>query len=538
MAAMTEHPNTQPNTKPNAERSAEHFQTPWVFGPNTSPNGKPNTRTLARVSEHLAEHLNEHSGEHPNAEHPNTRTGRCSANRTPEHPDPNTRTPTRTPEHPDPNTRTLARTLTCSAEHPDPNTRTPEHRAPNTQPNTSSESRVRWLRRARTLMLTGVVALPPAVNAQNIVEWAQSPNGLNLSYTWAWLVFAGLDLTALVCVLETLIQAERGRKAGAFALLVWAFAAASAYAGYRHGTQPSAGRDIKWFFPFLSIAGPAILHLILKRSRLDKQVNEGKRLTYAPASAYGWKRWVPLVGALGETFCAWRVGHLEGITRPAVAIERYRELRPNTGRLGLRVLRSLRIETEHHQMRNRTPEHPEPNTYPNTYPNTRTLEAEHRTPEQSNTRTPEHLNEHSGEHLPEHPNTLTRTPEHLIFLPNTLTRTPEHLPEHPNTQANVKANTRTLDLSTERLPEHPDPNTRTPEHPETVRSNTQPNTQPNTRTVSNDVDANVQRIKIEWPDWAEETPGARKIAKCLGVSPSTGLSYRNRLIAELNANRK
>lgn len=219
--------------------------------------------------------------------------------------------------------------------------RSPEH--PNAE---AANTAGRWLGRARTFALAAVVALPPVLNAQNIVGWAKSTDGLGLPVGWAWLAFAGLDLIAAVCVIETLIQAALGRKAGPFALLVWAFAFASAYAGYRHGTQPGVGRDVKWFFPFLAIAGPALLHLILKRSRLDKQADAGRRITHAPAGAYGWTRWIPGVGAFGETYCAWRVGRLEGIVRPAEAIARYRTLRPNAGRGGLFVLRAMRVEAE------------------------------------------------------------------------------------------------------------------------------------------------------------------------------------------------
>lgn len=233
--------------------------------------------------------------------------------------------------------------------------RTGEH--PNTErANTDANAgeantRTRWLGRARTAFLTAVVALPPVLNAQNIVSWAHSPNGLGLGHPWDWTSFAGLDLIAAVCVIETLIQTERGKRAGAFAFLVWAFAAASAYAGYRHGTQPHVGRDVKWFFPFLALAGPVLLHLVLKQRRLDKQVGDGRRITHAPASAYGWGRWVPCVGAFTETYCAWRVGRLEGVVRPADAVARYRDLRPNAGRFGLRVLHAMRVEVEQSRAR-------------------------------------------------------------------------------------------------------------------------------------------------------------------------------------------
>lgn len=232
-----------------------------------------------------------------------------------------------------------------------PNTRTehPGTARPNTEHRTGAEQDRRaaiahHLARARTVVLTGVVLLPPALNAQNIVEWANSPNGLGLSWTWAWVAFTGLDAVAAVCVFETLIQTQKGRRAGAFAALVWLFAGASAWAGYRHGTQPGVGRDVKWFFPLMAVAGPLLLHLVLTRTRKDAQVDEGKRLEHTPASAFGWQRWVPGVGAFAETYCAWRVGRLEGVIKPADTIARYRALRPDAGRGGLRVLHALRVD--------------------------------------------------------------------------------------------------------------------------------------------------------------------------------------------------
>lgn len=336
----------------------------------------------------------------------------------------------------------------------DPNTPPTDRRGaehPNTGQATDSRG-VRFLRRARTIALTAVVALPPVLNADNIVGWANSPNGLGLPIGWAWIAFGGLDLIACVCVFETLIQSQGGRRAGAFAALVWLFAGASAYAGYRHGTQPGVGRDVKWFFPFMAVAGPLLLHLILKRNRLDKQLDAGRRLTHAPAGAYGWARWIPGVGALGETYSAWRLGRLEGIVQPATAIARYRALRPDAGRGGVRVLRALRLEAD------------------------RQREIAASAVERPNTTT-------------EHP----ATPPKPIAAPPTVRSVPITLVRPNGTpKASVSANT----------------------------------------SPSGDVNANLKRIKRAFGDWRTNTPSARKIAGVLGVATSTGLAYRNRLIAE------
>ncbi|MBN1172672.1 MAG: hypothetical protein JXA67_10910, partial [Micromonosporaceae bacterium] len=162
-----------------------------------------------------------------------------------------------------------------------------------------------------------------------------------LDVFWSYLVFFALDAAAGVCVLMTLILAARGDRAGAFGPLVWVFAFASAFAGYRHGTGDGAPRDAWWFFPLMSVLGPVLLHLVLGHVRRDAQLGSRRRLAFASASAYRLGRWIPGVGAFAETFCAWRVGRLEGITTPVEAIDRYRQLCPDGQ---WRVLRAMRRE--------------------------------------------------------------------------------------------------------------------------------------------------------------------------------------------------
>lgn len=50
---------------------------------------------------------------------------------------------------------------------------------------------------------------------------------------------------------------------------------------------------------------------------------------------------------------------------------------------------------------------------------------------------------------------------------------------------------------------------------------------------SSDVAGTLLKIKRAHPNWANTMPSARSCAAVLGVSPSTGLSYQKRLIAEL-----
>lgn len=200
---------------------------------------------------------------------------------------------------------------------------------------------VQWAARGRNAMLTAVVVAPIALSAQNIIGWAADRAGLGLDGPWPYVVFFALDAAAGVCVMMTLILASRGERPGAFGVLVWVFACSSAFAGYRHGTEADAPRDAWWFFPLMSVLGPALLHLVLGHVRRDAQYDSRRRLASASASAYRLGRWLPGVGAFFETYCAWRVGRLEGIETPADAIDRYRQLCPNGEK---RVLRAMRAE--------------------------------------------------------------------------------------------------------------------------------------------------------------------------------------------------
>jgi hypothetical protein len=103
-------------------------------------------------------------------------------------------------------------------------------------------------------------------------------------------------------VLLTVYCAWRGEPAGIFGVLVWGFAFASAIANFRHGLQPDAAPDAIWFFPLMSLAGPALLEAVLGRFRRWFQRQTGRRNRAMPA--FGWRRWTPGLGAPRDTYGA------------------------------------------------------------------------------------------------------------------------------------------------------------------------------------------------------------------------------------------
>lgn len=186
------------------------------------------------------------------------------------------------------------------------------------------------------VLLAGVIVAPIALSSQDIIAWAGSPTGLGLGRPWPLVTFLALDAAAAVCVGLVVYCAWRGESAGLFGWLVWAFAGMSAYANYSHSSD-SAARDAVWFFPAMSIAGPFLLEIIVRRVRRWVQEGTGQRDRHAVS--FGLARWLPGVGALRETYGAWRLARLDGITDARHAVTAYRRLCPDGS---IRVLRALR----------------------------------------------------------------------------------------------------------------------------------------------------------------------------------------------------
>ena len=204
-------------------------------------------------------------------------------------------------------------------------------------------------------LLLGVVIITPiALSSQDLISWAAAPTGLHLPSPWPWLVFLALDAAAGVCVLLSVYCAWRGEPAGIFGLLVWVFALGSAFANYRHATVPTAAPDAVWFFPAMSVAGPALLEAVLARLRRWIQRQTGRRGQQVPT--FGWRRWIPGMGAARDTYGAWRTALLLGITTVDEAITTYHRLCPDGS---LRVAAALRARhTRPPEAGGRLPERP------------------------------------------------------------------------------------------------------------------------------------------------------------------------------------
>lgn len=224
--------------------------------------------------------------------------------------------------------------------------RAPTPPTPATTPSAESPTpgSSRWARAGAALLLTlvalgvtVVICTPIALSSQDLIDWAGAPTGLALPGLWPVLVFCALDAAAGVCVLLSVYCAWRGEPPGAFAVLVWCFALGSAFANWRHSTAPGAAPDAVWFFPAMSLAGPALLETVLGRFRRWAQRDHGRRHRALPV--FGWRRWIPALGSFRDTYGAWRTALLLDIDTVTEAISTYHRLCPDGS---LRIATALR----------------------------------------------------------------------------------------------------------------------------------------------------------------------------------------------------
>lgn len=195
-----------------------------------------------------------------------------------------------------------------------------------------------WLRlllAVAALLLSVVVVSPILLSSGELLGWAET--GLGLTDAWRWLVPIALDCAAIACVLLAVYRAFLGQGAGVFGLLVWVFAGFSSFANYRHGLEPGAPADRWWFFPVISLLGPALLEAVMHFVRRLIQTRSGARSGTLPK--FGVMRWLPVIGAPRDTYGARRTAQILGIATVDEAVATYHALCPSGS---LKVVRAIR----------------------------------------------------------------------------------------------------------------------------------------------------------------------------------------------------
>jgi hypothetical protein len=187
-----------------------------------------------------------------------------------------------------------------------------------------------------TVLLTGVLAAPMALSAQDLYAWASAIHGLGLSGPWPYMVPLALDAAAAVCIAFAVLSAWRRERPGIFSALVWVFAGASAWAQYTHGlAEQSAGRaqDAWWAMPTFALLGPLLLEVVLNRLRTWARKTAGEQMS--AAAGFG-NRWLV---SPWETLSAWAASRREGIHTTAESIKFVRERKALRGMTGAEQVR-------------------------------------------------------------------------------------------------------------------------------------------------------------------------------------------------------
>jgi hypothetical protein len=172
--------------------------------------------------------------------------------------------------------------------------------------------------------LGAVIAAPIALSSQDLYRWAAAPRGLGLTWPWPLFVPIALDLAAAACIGMTVVAAWRRDRPGVFGLLVWVFAATSAYAQYEHGiAERDAGRaqDAWWAMPAFALLGPLLLEVTLHRLRRWLRADAREVLTGAAGFGVRW------LVAPWSTLAAWAASRREGISDAWEAITWTRDRR-------------------------------------------------------------------------------------------------------------------------------------------------------------------------------------------------------------------
>ncbi|MBP5867640.1 DUF2637 domain-containing protein [Streptomyces sp. LBUM 1485] len=187
------------------------------------------------------------------------------------------------------------------------------------EPEMNKPNGKRWITGLLTIvigiMLAVVIVAPLALSSQDLVSWAASPSGLNLSGIWPYVTFVALDCAAALCVALTIQAFYKGESAGLAHVLVWVFAGLSAFANYRQAVR-TAAHDDNWFLPSMSILGAVLLEVVVRKIRRTARNEYG--VYERPLPKFRALRWIV---AFTETRNAWRIAVVEGVSDPRDAVK-------------------------------------------------------------------------------------------------------------------------------------------------------------------------------------------------------------------------
>ncbi|MBC3841915.1 DUF2637 domain-containing protein [Streptacidiphilus sp. 4-A2] len=143
---------------------------------------------------------------------------------------------------------------------------------------------------------------------------------LNLSGGWQYLVPFGLDGAAMFCSVLAVREASHGDAALGSRILVWLFAAASAWFNWVHAPRGLDHNGAPQFFAGMSLSAAVLFDRALKQTRRAALREQG--LVPRPLPQIRIVRWLR---APRETFAAWSLMLLENVRTLDDAVEEVRE---------------------------------------------------------------------------------------------------------------------------------------------------------------------------------------------------------------------
>ncbi len=190
---------------------------------------------------------------------------------------------------------------------------------------------------ASYVLLFCCAAVAAALSFHGLVGFGRE--NLDLSGGWEYLVPFGLDGAAMFCSVLAVREASHGDAALGSRLLVWTFAAASAWFNWVHAPRGFGHAGAPEFFAGMSLSAAVLFDRALKQTRRAALREQG--LVPRPLPQIRMVRWVR---APRETYKAWSLMLLEGVRTLDEAVEEVRDDQRERERKRLRQRDHDRLE--------------------------------------------------------------------------------------------------------------------------------------------------------------------------------------------------
>jgi hypothetical protein len=173
---------------------------------------------------------------------------------------------------------------------------------------------------ASYVLLFCCAAVAAALSFHGLVGFGRE--NLNLSGGWEYLVPFGLDGAAMFCSVLAVREASHGDAALGSRMLVWLFAAASAWFNWVHAPRGGGHDGAPQFFSGMSLSAAVLFDRALKQTRRAALREQG--LVPRPLPQIRMVRWAR---APRETYAAWSLMLLENVRTLDEAVDEVRDER-------------------------------------------------------------------------------------------------------------------------------------------------------------------------------------------------------------------